>query len=347
VGNSPYLDVLSNTVEVTEAPTEEVDPNKIIFENTSVDTKSKYTGDLILVNEDYQYYSGDEDLVSINEMLEEEEITCYQGYDYSAQVRRNVYTHLTDMLVDFNKATNYDDVLIEGAYRTNETQQALYDEDLAATGNDTSDRVALPGHSEHECGYALDFGINADGVEYDGTGEYDWINKNCWKYGFILRYTEDKSSITKIQSEPWHYRYVGVPHAYYMYSNNLCLEEYIELLKSHSYDGEHLTFADDNGVNYEIYYVASDDGAETTTVPVPSDRKYEISGNNSDGFIVTVYTDEKIDKSAAQETTAAAATEADEDENTDDSEESENTDESEEDTDTDEEDSGYDVAQNA
>lgn len=314
VGTSPYSQNNEIDDNLIEPTTEAFDPNKIIFENSSVNTKDKFKGNLILVNETYQYYGGDENLVSINEKLDESGITCYRGYDNSARILSVVYDNLTNMLVGFNQATNYDDVLIEGAFRTNERQQELYDADLAATGNETSDRVALPGHSEHECGYALDFGINAEGVDYDGTGEYDWINKNCWKYGFILRYTEEKAGITKIKSEPWHYRYVGVPHAYYMYTNNLCLEEYIELLENHPYDGEHLKFADENGTNYEVYFFASDDGAETTLVPVPSNRKYEISGDNAGGFIVTVYTDE-VTSNAAAASEGEGSTEAASEEN--------------------------------
>jgi D-alanyl-D-alanine carboxypeptidase len=70
------------------------------------------------------------------------------------------------------------------------------------------------------------------------------------------------------------------------------MEEYLDMIeKEHPYSGEHLEFTDDNGQAYEVYFVKSDDGSETTNVPVPADKKYEISGNNSTGFIVTVYKD--------------------------------------------------------
>ena len=54
--------------------------------------------------------------------------------------------------------------------------------------------------------------------------------ENCWKYGFILRYPPDKSDITGIVYEPWHYRYVGYGAAKYIYENNLTLEEYLEAI---------------------------------------------------------------------------------------------------------------------
>lgn len=292
VGSSPFVESSDSGNDSTEAASEPDDPNKIIFESASVSTKDKFKGDLILVNSDHEYFGGDESLVNINAKLNEEGRTSYVGNDNDMQVLDVIYTPLSDMLDAFNAATGYNDIVIIGGYRTTEKQKQLYDEDLESTGLDSSDRVALPGHSEHESGYAVDFTTSTT-WDYDGTGEYDWINQNCWKYGFILRYPEAKTDITNIKYEPWHYRYVGVPHAYYMFKNDVCLEEYIDLLKGYTYEEEHLKFADDNGTEYEIYFVPSDDGADTTFVPVPVSLKYDISGNNDDGFIVTVYTNQE------------------------------------------------------
>lgn len=310
LGTSPYVaDSLADneTTDIAEATT---DPNKIIFENTAVATKDKFKGSLILVNNNQQYFSGGENLVSINEKLGEDGRTSYVGNDNDMQILDVVYTPLSEMLDAFNAATGYNDIVIIGGYRTTDKQQELYDEDLASTGLDSSDRVALPGHSEHESGYALDFTTSTT-WDYDGTGEYDWINQNCWKYGFILRYQENKTEITQIKYEPWHYRYVGIPHAYYMYKNGLCFEEYTDLLRNYPYDSEHLKFTDDNGTAYEVYFVQSDDGADETYVPVPSSLKYDISGNNVDGFIVTVYTGETVEATeAATEAPTEAPTDA-------------------------------------
>jgi hypothetical protein len=56
-----------------------------------------------------------------------------------------------------------------------------------------------------------------------------WLEDNCWKYGFVVRYPEEKSDITRITYEPWHLRYVGEEqHAEIMEENGWCLEEYIE-----------------------------------------------------------------------------------------------------------------------
>ena len=307
VAPSQYFD---NT-DISDDPIDdtEVDPNQTIDENTVVATKDKFKGDLILVNENYQYFStGEEALVSVLEKNEELGKTTFGAYDYSTQVLASVYDPMAQMIDDFYNATSLDDIIIYGGFRTHDVQQQLYDDDLAANGTEESTRVAKPGFSEHESGYAFDLSKLPD-YDYEGTGEYAWFTQNCYKYGFILRYPEGKESITAIQYEPWHFRYVGLPHAYYIMQNGLCLEEYIDLVRQHPYGSDPLTFTDENGKNYEVYFVASDDGNETTSIPVPAGIKYEISGNNADGFIVTVYKDEPVTAEPATEAPTEAETE--------------------------------------
>lgn len=90
----------------------------------------------------------------------------------------------------------------------------------------TSKTVADPGSSEHHLGLAFD--ITVPGKTFKFTEQADWIAEHCWEYGFILRYTEEKESITGFIAEPWHFRYVGTEHALIMRDENLCLEEYLE-----------------------------------------------------------------------------------------------------------------------
>ena len=291
VGSSPYFD--QNDIEIPDTTDVTVpDPNQTIYESFQVDTTDKFKGDLILVNEEHQYFGGDEDLVSITDMNYENEISCFTAVDSTYTILRQVYGPMAEMIQDFYDKYNNDTLIIYGSYRTTEFQQQLYEDELAQSGDGESTRVAKPGFSEHETGLAFDFteSVNHD---YNGTGDFAWINANCFKYGFIVRYTEAKQRLTKIQDEPWHFRYVGIPHAYYMDSKDLCLEEYIDLVREHPYDGEHLEFSDNDGNDYEVYFVASGDGSEKTTVPVPTGTRYEISGNNVDGFIVTVYKGQK------------------------------------------------------
>lgn len=96
----------------------------------------------------------------------------------------------------------------------------------------------VPGHSEHHTGLAFDiitpeyhtnvYTLNEAFMETDA---YEWLVLHCTDYGFVLRYPKDKTDITQINFEPWHYRYVGVEHAKFMEANNLCLEEYVAILK--------------------------------------------------------------------------------------------------------------------
>lgn len=272
-----------------------IDPDKIIFTYAPVNTRDKFKGDLILVNNQYEYFStGDENLVSIMTKNDETERTEFTAVDYSYTILEPVYEPMAKMIDDFYDIYENDTLIIYGSYRTKEFQQQLYDQFTASDeGDEDAPIVAKPGFSEHETGYAFDFSeiVNLD---YQGTGDFEWLNSNCYKYGFVIRYAEDKEDITEFRYEPWHFRYVGIPHATYMTTNNLCLEEYTDLLRmNYQYDGNHLNIIAE-GAEYEVFFFASDDSSDVTNVPVPTGYKYDISGNNVDGFIVTVHKDEKV-----------------------------------------------------
>lgn len=307
VGETNTASQQETVPDITEPITEPVDPNRIIYSSSQVKTKDKFRGELILVNSDHQYYtSGEEDLVSILEQNYASDISYFGTVDMSYTILRPVYDAMVKMIGDFYQKYQNDSLIIYGSYRTTDFQRQLYEADLEANGTDESTRVAKPGFSEHESGYAFDFSTIPD-YNYDGTGDYVWFTENCYKYGFILRYPESKESITKIQYEPWHFRYVGYPHAFYMTKNSLCMEEYMKLIEEHPYSGEHLEFTADDGQTYEVYFVASDDSAETTDVPVPSGLEYTISGNNYSGFVVTAKKSAAEGQPAVTTTTAETA----------------------------------------
>ena len=92
---------------------------------------------------------------------------------------------------------------------------------------------APPGTSEHQTGLALDI-VSARYQVLDSaqanTAEQQWLMAHCWEYGFILRYPADKTEITGIGYEPWHYRYVGRETAAAVHESGLCLEEYLQTL---------------------------------------------------------------------------------------------------------------------
>ena len=88
---------------------------------------------------------------------------------------------------------------------------------------------ARPGASEHQTGLCADLhNLSSAARSFAREDVYKWLVENCYKFGFILRYPEDKTEITKITFEPWHYRYVGRKAAYEMYELGMCLEEYVE-----------------------------------------------------------------------------------------------------------------------
>src|SRR5690606_10198529 len=109
--------------------------------------------------------------------------------------------------------------------------------------------------------------------------EGKWIEENSWKYGFILRYPKDKTHITGIEYEPWHIRYVGLPHSVIMKEKNFVLEEYLAYLKN-----EKRISVKANDKNYLISYYPV---LGTENIRIQKDSSYEISGDNMEGIIVT------------------------------------------------------------
>ena len=114
----------------------------------------------------------------------------------------------------------------KSAYRSHEIQITLYNKYVKEDGKEAADKYsARPGYSEHETGLSVD--INLANDKFNTTDEYYWLIKNAYKYGFILRYPKDKENITGYQFEGWHYRYVGIDTAKYIYEKNITFDEYI------------------------------------------------------------------------------------------------------------------------
>jgi D-alanyl-D-alanine carboxypeptidase len=152
-------------------------------------------------------------------------------------VDSRIYSELQEMF-DAARTDNIYPIVASG-YRTAEKQTSLMEEkiaDLKASGYSDADAkeeaetwVAITGTSEHQLGIAVD--INGDGIHSVSKKVYKWLAENSYKYGFILRYPGDKTDITGVSNEPWHYRYVGTDAAKEIYENGLCLEEYLEELQ--------------------------------------------------------------------------------------------------------------------
>ena len=151
-------------------------------------------------------------------------------------VDARIYPYLQEMFDAAEEDKIY--MVVADGYRSSEEQQQIMDEKIAEykeqvllevlAKKKAEKWVAIPGTSEHQLGLAVD--INADVQNY-GWEVYGWLAQHAHEYGFIQRYPEDKTRITGISYEPWHYRYVGVEAAKEIYEKDLCLEEYIDSLK--------------------------------------------------------------------------------------------------------------------
>ncbi len=172
------------------------------------------------------------------------------------------------------KSQGYPQFLVCSGFRSFERQGEIYEE--------AQDKgyVQRPGASEHQTGLAVD--IAYTGISNEQLGavpEGRWVMDNAWRYGLILRYPSDKVEDTGIQFEPWHYRYVGLPHAYYCHQNNLCLEEYLSELE---HTGGFAVTLDET--SYTVYYAKEDGGV----LAVPAEGDYEIASDNRGGYIITI-----------------------------------------------------------
>lgn len=156
-------------------------------------------------------------------------------------VDARAYPDLQDMLGDMSQAGL--SPLICSSYRSQERQQELYDNKVQRVMDEGVSReaaqaeaarwVARPGTSEHQTGLAVDIVSLSNQMldeTQESTPEFQWLAENAWKYGFILRYPNDKSEKTGIAYEPWHFRFVGKEAAEEMHDLGLCLEEYLESL---------------------------------------------------------------------------------------------------------------------
>lgn len=122
---------------------------------------------------------------------------------------------------------------ISSAYRSYDYQAGLYQRYVDRSGKAEADRYsARAGHSEHQTGLAFDLNTISD--EFKDTDEGKWLAENCHKYGFIVRYPEEKEDVTGYMYEPWHIRYLGVDTATAVYESGLCLEEYLGITSEYS-----------------------------------------------------------------------------------------------------------------
>lgn len=279
----PPEDTTGDVQDITSAPettTESGIPDGYKKESHTYD--DIYKGDLVLVNAEYEYKFPEDDIDVVT--LVGNRNDYYSAGDYVTSLDKAVLYQLNAMIEAYATENNLEttDIFVQDGYRTYEEQVDRH--------NTGKSRTFEAGHTDYHTGRTFDMFYNdsesGTGFAYfSAEGNYEWFAENAGNYGFIVRFPEDKQEITGEKPRAYTYRYVGIPHAVYINSNNLCMEEYIEELKSHTIDNPLEIIA--NGQNYSVYYTAADISGENEIL-VPSGKMYTVSGNNADGFIVTV-----------------------------------------------------------
>lgn len=134
-------------------------------------------------------------------------------------------------------------------------------------------------------GYCVDLCLlNEDATISKFTEQNAWLRENCWKYGFVFSYTEADAGSTGVSAAPYHLRYIGEVHTGIMHEHGLTLNGYYSFLRSHTLNQP--LYYSTGDTSYTVYYVPAING--TAQVPVPLSGDYELSGDNSEGFIVTL-----------------------------------------------------------
>lgn len=163
--------------------------------------------------------------------------------DYKVELTELANGHAVDSRIYPELQKMFDDARAEGimptitsSYRTNDDQQQIMDEKISEyqlegySYNDAKELaekcVAIPGTSEHQIGMAVDISTQNSDIQSAST-VWEWLGQNSYKYGFILRYPENKTEITGVIYEPWHFRYVGKETAKEIKQQDICLEEYL------------------------------------------------------------------------------------------------------------------------
>ena len=208
-----------------------------------------HKGYLILVNREYGYHEQCQELSHAG-MWNGEEIL------YERRANRA----LDDLMKEIG---GWEHIVPVSAWRSMAEQQAIWD----------------------QSGLAMDLGLRQEEIDFirpyfPYEGICQTFRERAAAYGFVERYQADKQSVTQIGHEPWHFRYVGTPHAQIMAQKKLALEEYITFIKDHRYNTDPYDFRE-----YQISFAEA--AGEMTVLELDDAHPYSISGNNCDGFIVT------------------------------------------------------------
>ena len=265
------------------------DPSAVEYKEVTMDKSQTLYGPLALVNDTHVYeFPADagKNLANIWDYrvahTDAGKTPAYKTSFNTLLLNGAALPSMHEWLTAFNKATGKGDAIISSSYRTYEEQG----------------KFSVPaGKSDHHTGFGVTLKIYDGAITsdiFDNPDYYTWLTENAHKYGFVVRYPEDKATITGIVDYIEYFHYVGDGPATYMKENNLCLEEFVALIKNHPH-GDPLKVTDANGQKWLIYYTACQ--GDMTTVKLPTNFTYTVSGDNEGGIIVCV----SLSKTAAEQ----------------------------------------------
>ncbi len=246
-----------------------------------------YSGSLILVTPDFS-------LQKEPEMWEMKSVFGRILRPASGQpdvlLRKEVVIALLRLLADIGCK---EEIAAVSGFRTQKEQQEIWNGSVKQNGEACTRKfVAVPGHSEHQSGYAIDLAENGEEIdficpEFPNFGIFRKFRERMADFGFVERYVSGKEMITGIGIEPWHFRYVGYPHSVIMADRGIALEEYIGLLRKETGWGYPYIFRD--GADWiEISCLSLENGQERV-LEMPDTAVYQVSGTNEGCAVVSVW----------------------------------------------------------
>lgn len=260
-----------STTTTTDPAAEPVRTLPAGYEETEIEQARLYSGTLILVNAENPCRLSKEDLNLEQVYFAEDKPDTYEvSYPGHTAANTTALSQFNRLMKAYYAATNNSEIMFNYGY---------LEQGKEKSNPDSPSAMDIQLHLKHTGG----------GYEYiSNTSPYSWLFDHMANYGFIVRYPSNKAEVTGVDCGYTAIRYVGVPHAAYMKEHDLCLEEYLDELRSqHSFFGGTLLEIATSEQTYHVYFVPADPTAASTRIPVPKTGSYEVSGNNVDGYIVT------------------------------------------------------------
>jgi len=249
--------------------------------------KTVHAGNLILVNAQHAFHAGIEEcrLVPVNKETN------------GVFLERRAAALLSGLM---NGIDGWAQISAVSGWRSKREQEAIFDQSLKENGPEFTEKfVAKPDCSEHQTGLAIDLGLKKPQIDFirpdfPYSGICQTFREKAIPYGFIERYPQGKEDITGITHEPWHFRYVGAPHAAIMTKMSFTLEEYLSFLKDFAFGKRRFDYQTDRQ-HVSVSYVETA-GSTDTAIEINADIPYSVSGNNVDGFVLTEWRNGNVER---------------------------------------------------